>query len=150
MPDTNPTPTRAHVSQQRQRVFLAHLSRVGRIRRAAALSEVDTSSLYKERKANPDFAARWQEALDRAVDWAEDELYRRGVEGWEEPVYQGGRLIGYVTRYSDADLALLLKSARPAKYREGYKADGADDDVDLARWPTQDGQDWRVSHPSRQ
>jgi hypothetical protein len=55
-----------------------------------------------------------------AVGALEDEALRRAVEGVEEPVYQGGKQVGVIRKYSDALLMFLLKAARPEKYRENY------------------------------
>ena len=49
---------------------------------------------------------------------AEDELQRRSIEGVEEPVYQGGELVGYKRKYSDTLLLGLLKSEDPDKYSD--------------------------------
>lgn len=53
-----------------------------------------------------------------AADRLEREAWRRAVEGWEEPVYPKGQLVGTVRLYSDTLLALLLRAARPKRYRE--------------------------------
>lgn len=53
----------------------------------------------------------------------EQEAYRRAVEGVEEPVYQGGELVGTVRRYSDKLLEFLLRGRRPQVYRENAGPD---------------------------
>ena len=45
---------------------------------------------------------------------------RRAVDGVEEPVYQGGQLVGTKLVYSDTLLGKLLNANRPAKYRERF------------------------------
>jgi hypothetical protein len=71
-----------------------------------------------QRKANPDFAKRWQEALDEAADILEKEAWRRAAEGTEEPVFHKGDICGHVRRYSDNLLMFMLKGMRPEKFRE--------------------------------
>jgi hypothetical protein len=63
------------------------------------------------------FAERWSEALDEAVERMEREAMRRGVEGYEQPVYYRGRRVGKIKRYSDTLLMFLLRANRPEKYR---------------------------------
>jgi len=52
---------------------------------------------------------------------AEDEAFRRAVEGTEEPVYHKGKVCGSVRRYSDGLLTLLLKAGDPDKYADRSK-----------------------------
>jgi len=54
---------------------------------------------------------------------AEDELQRRSIEGTEEPVYQGCKLVGYKKKYSDSLLTLLLKAEDPDKYSDKQQVD---------------------------
>lgn len=63
-----------------------------------------------------DFYPRWRQAEQDGVDRLEDEATRRGVEGVEKPVYQGGVLVGTVTEYSDTLLNLKLRGKRPEVY----------------------------------
>ena len=67
---------------------------------------------------DPDFALAWDEAVNIAADALEREAWRRAVEGFEEPVHYRGEVVGYVKKYSDRMLELLLKAHRPEKYRE--------------------------------
>lgn len=53
----------------------------------------------------------------------EDEARRRAVDGVDEPVFQGGELVGHVRRYSDRLLEFLLRGRRPTVYREGASVD---------------------------
>ena len=47
-----------------------------------------------------------------------DALDERGVDGWEEPVYHKGRLVGTIKRYSDKCLELGLKASDPERYSD--------------------------------
>jgi hypothetical protein len=49
---------------------------------------------------------------------AEDELYRRAVEGTLKPVFHKGIEVGHIRQYSDACLAMLLKAGNPDKYAD--------------------------------
>ncbi|MFB6261717.1 MAG: hypothetical protein ABEK42_13840, partial [Thiohalorhabdaceae bacterium] len=43
------------------------------------------------------------------------------MEGVDEPVYQGGQLVGYQRRYSDALLGRLLQAYRPEKFSDKHQ-----------------------------
>lgn len=101
----------------RRRAFLAALRECGTISRACAASGLDRGESYKLRKADPEFAAGWDAALESFADALEDEAKRRAVDGVERPVYQGGKLVGTVVERSDRLLEVMLKAKRP-EYRE--------------------------------
>lgn len=63
------------------------------------------------------FARAWDAALEAATDVLEKEAVRRAVQGVDEPVYQGGKQVGSITRYSDTLLIFLLKANRD-KFRQ--------------------------------
>ena len=52
------------------------------------------------------------------IAYAEDELHRRAVDGYEKPVFQGGYEVGRIRQFSDSLLALLLKANKPDKYAD--------------------------------
>lgn len=101
--------------------FLTALASTGNVSMAAKKAAVTRQGAYARRAADPEFAARWQDAMDQAADWLEAEARRRAVTGVRRPVYQNGKLVGHVKEYSDALLTLLLKAARPDRYRENSK-----------------------------
>jgi hypothetical protein len=66
---------------------------------------------------DPDFSRKLAQAWDVGIDVAEDAAFRRGIVGWEEPVFtKDGGMAGYVTRYDGGLLKEVLKANR-AKYR---------------------------------
>lgn len=87
------------------------------------------------RKDDEWFEALYQNAIGEARDRIEAEAHRRAVDGYDEPViYQGQptrvtdgetgeeRFLT-IRKYSDSLMALLLKGADPAKYRENHKVE---------------------------
>jgi hypothetical protein len=56
--------------------------------------------------------------MEAGTDLIEEEARRRVVEGYDRPVFQGGKLVGVVRVYSDELAALLLRGRRPEVYRE--------------------------------
>ena len=133
--------------------FLAALRDYPVIRHACDAVGVDRSTAWRARQADPEFASAWDDALEEGIDRAEQEAFRRGVVGFEEPVVHQGRLSYVYERYVDAEgndafrpvldaqgqpipltvkkhsdalLALLLKGRRKGVYAERKELTGAD------------------------
>ena len=106
----------------RKEMFLRELRKHGivgeAVKRASLhLHNPSMGPWYKERDADPEFAKAWDEALDIARYTVEAELHRRGVEGYDRPVYQGGKEVGSIKEYSDALLLARIRKLDPA-YRQ--------------------------------
>ena len=112
-------------TKAREKRFLAALGRGVSVARAAAAAGFSYGFAYKWRAADPEFAARWQEAYEEGTDVLEDEAHRRAVDGVGTPVYYGGKKIGETRKYSDMLLMFLLRGRRPEKYRERLISDFA-------------------------
>jgi hypothetical protein len=106
--------------------FLAALAECGILSQAAEAAGVDRATVWRRRQDDAEFAKACDEAIDMAADKLEGEARRRALEGVEEPVYQGGQLIGTKTVYSDSLLALLLKGRRKRVFAERVETTGAD------------------------
>ena len=106
--------------------FLTHLAECGILTDAAAAAGVDRSTVFRRRQTDKEVAQAVDEAIDMAADKLEREARRRAIEGTEEPVYQGGLLVGTRTVYSDSLLALLLKGRRKKVFAERIEQTGAD------------------------
>jgi hypothetical protein len=115
-------PTRRRVKKRERKTaqarFLAVLSRGLPVAAAAARAGVARDTVYGWREADAGFRAAWESAYAEGGDAIEEEAHRRGVEGWEEPVYQGGEQVGEVRRYSDRLLDRLLKGRKRDLYGE--------------------------------
>ena len=131
---TIPVRKQPYVGADRKKVFLARLAECGQVSRAGVAAGADNSNLYKERKRDPDFAEAWTDAIEIAMYGAESELRRRAVEGVDTPVYQGGKLVDTVKKYSDVLLMFLLKAHNPSKYRDNYKAETDAQGADFDAW----------------
>jgi hypothetical protein len=83
-----------------QRAFLAALEQTGSVTESAAAAKIGRITAYDTRRADPAFAALWDQALDHAADLLEDEARKRAFNG------------------SDVLLMFLLKGIRPQKWRE--------------------------------
>jgi len=83
-------------------MFLAHFRESGNVRAAAQAAGVSRQMAYLRREADPDFAQAWDAAEEEATDVLVAEARRRALDA------------------SDTLLIFLLKSHRPAVYREKF------------------------------
>lgn len=108
----------------RQVKALLFLAKFGQAMRACAYAGVSFEKVRLHRKANPDYEAAWQQAIEIWRESLESEALRRAIDGWDEPVYQKGELVGTIHRKSERLLELLLKANIPEKFRENIKIEG--------------------------
>ncbi len=133
--------------------FLAALRELPVIRHACEAVGIDRVTAWRAKQADEEFAAAWDDAMEEGIDRAEQEAFRRGVVGFEEPVLHQGRLQYVYERYedengqeqyrlvldangqpiplttrkhSDALLALFLKGRRKKVYADRTELTGAD------------------------
>lgn len=99
-----------------QRPFLDSLVATLNVAGAARAAGVSRARAYAARAEDPGFASAWDDAVEEALDRAEGEVYRRGVEGVDEPVYFKGKPCGVIRKYSDAMLVFLLRGRRRELY----------------------------------
>lgn len=85
---------------------------------AAEAVHIDRVTAWRLKKRDPDFAEALEAIEEETTEAMEREAYRRGVEGVEQPVYQGGAEVGRVRKFSDTLLIFMLKARRPDVYRE--------------------------------
>lgn len=103
---------------ERKQQFCEELAKCGN--RAAACSTVGVSSaaVGKHIKSDDDFRFKVETAWNDYRASVEAEVHRRAMDGVVEPVYQGGKKVGDVVRYSDGLLTLLIKRHMPTEYRD--------------------------------
>jgi hypothetical protein len=80
--------------------FLAVLRNSASVRAACDAAGINRTTAYRARERSPEFRAAWDQALDESCDLLVAEAQRRALE------------------VSDTLLIFLLKSHRPAVYRE--------------------------------
>ena len=101
-----------------EKAFLETLEQTANVKLACSSAGVSRAVVYRRRARNPEFSAKWGEAVDQAVELLEAEARRRAAVGVEEPVYYQGAVVGHVRKYSDVLLIFLLKAHRPRVYRD--------------------------------
>jgi hypothetical protein len=112
-----------------RRPFLAELRKWGSVTAACRAAGITPQHAYRVRRRKARFAKAWKAALvmarKRKLNIAEREVFRRAVYGRDEPIYQGGQLVGQKRKRSDALLVRILEAEAPRKYRTRYEAAGA-------------------------
>jgi len=106
---------------ERREVFFQVLEDTCSPKQAAQAAGISKQAAYYHRANDAEFRARWDKAVDIALDALLEEAYRRGALGYEEPVVNGGRLATVVDpqtgeerpltvrKHSDRLLEVLLK-----------------------------------------
>ena len=108
----------APIDDERRALFLETLARTGSLAHAAAVASPHLagrsphpgqSSFRKLMRTDPAFTEAVEEARKAFLGKVEEAIASRALEGWEEPVYQGGALVGTKRVY---DNRMLLAAAR--------------------------------------
>lgn len=108
-----------------QLAFLEQYRTWGIIGTACTLAGVNRDTIDNWRKADPSFGERMAAAKLEAADTAEQELRRRAIIGWDEPVYQAGNNVGTIRKFSDRLLELHIKALKPTEYRENVRLEAS-------------------------
>lgn len=108
-------------------VFLAILAETGNVTTACKRAKVARASVYEWRAADENFAKQWdalaEGGREGTADRIEQSFDERAIEGWLEPVYQKGALVGHVRKFDTVAGIVRLKALRPEKYRERSTVD---------------------------
>ena len=111
------------------RLFLAELATTSNVSAAARKAGVSSFEVYEARRANGEFARRWQVALCEGYDLLEMQLLQRMRDGELKPVAGAKR----ASRAYDNALALrLLAAHRESAARERAMRDNEDAEAILA------------------
>lgn len=97
----------------------------GNVSKACQALKMSRTAIYEHRNKDADFAAEWDEALEKVYDSMEEEMYRRAVRGVTKPLVSRGQIVKddngkpiIITEYSDRLLEFALKGNRPEKFRD--------------------------------
>jgi len=114
--------------------FLAELSSDANVSAAANAIGVSRRTVYDWREADPEFAKRWDAAVEIGLDALEDEAARRGMRGYEEitiervPIGTKGRTrrveTKRVRKYSDTLLMFMLNGRRGHVFKNRHEHTG--------------------------
>jgi hypothetical protein len=84
--------------------FIAALSKVPSVKYACGIAGINRTRAYEHRKKNPEFAARWEDALGHSIDDLEAKAFQLALNGED---HVAANLITW-----------LLRSHKPETYRE--------------------------------
>ncbi|MDG6079176.1 hypothetical protein E3U23_08215 [Erythrobacter litoralis] len=108
--------------------FLAELAHSSNVSLAARKAKVDSSTVYKARRSEPDFYRAWQEALAEGYDNLEMDLLRRLRIG----EMTGGGPTKSRRKYDNAIAFRLLSAHREAVGRQRALRANEDEDAIIA------------------
>lgn len=114
------------LTDETKEAIIEMLTEIPNITAVAKMFRVNTSTIRKHRKSDPEFDQAVLDAIEDGYDMLEEEARRRAVDGVQEPIYYMGEKVGEVTKYSDQLLTLLLKGCKPKKFNG--KEDGKEKD----------------------
>lgn len=113
---------RSKRTRSREEKFLTALAAGnGNVSRACEAAGLARRTVYQWHEEGGEFAERWDEIVEAALDQLEDEARRRAHDGVEKPVFYQGAECGVIREYSDQLMMFLLRAGRPERFRERYE-----------------------------
>jgi len=109
---------RAGTTDRARERFLKSYALCGNVTTAAKAAGVGRATVYVWQEHEPEFALAMRQADLQATEVLEREAWRRAEQGVAEPVYQHGKQVGTIQRYSDQLLMFLLRARAPERYRD--------------------------------
>lgn len=104
--------------------FIERLRETANVSRSAKDAGISRQAAYQERERSESFRKAWDDAMEEALDYLEEEARRRAYEGTVEPVVSAGRHVADVRRYSDTLLIFLLKGRRKEVFGDRQEISG--------------------------
>jgi hypothetical protein len=134
MPPSHPSPDGAEyesvepdlfpeIAASKKRAFLLAYLTCGRTLTAAVLAGISERSHYYWLVKDEAYVTAFKRAQTLAAHLLEDEIWRRGRDGVEVPIYHQGVQVGTRKEYSDTLLIFAAKGAMPDKYRESSRVE---------------------------
>ena len=115
------TQARRAKTRAQQDAFLAAFARMGVVTAAAKVAGVDRARHYGWLLRFPSYVRRFADAGEQAADSIEVEITRRGLLGWDEPVFYRGAEVGRIRKYDSVLLLALARARRPAVWGASQK-----------------------------
>lgn len=109
----------------RQGAFLAAYGKTCRVDLAATAADIARQTHYEWLKADPGYAALFEETKALARQILMDEAVSRATTGWLEPVFHNGQQCGQINKRSDRLLERLLEANFP-EFRRHVELTGKD------------------------
>lgn len=103
--------------------FLRALKAEKSVTKACEAASISRATAYEFRDLDENFARLWDESLEVMRDNLEAGAMRRADDGWLEPVYYKGQVVGTVRKFSAALTIFMLKCHRPDRYNLFFPED---------------------------
>lgn len=103
--------------RNKKALFLESFALNANVMLSARAAGVSRQAVYQWLEKDEDFAFAFNQAKEEAKDTIRAEIYRRGIEGWDEDVYQLAKFAGTVRKYSDT-LLIFHAKALMSEYRD--------------------------------
>lgn len=118
-------PAQADVALYRKRrkqlrFIKAYIANGGMIGDACKTSRMSHSVYLGWKTKDPVFAAAMEKANMLTIDILEAEAIRRGVHGYDEPVFYQGNIVGNIRKYDSNLIIFRLKKLDPS-YRDSHQ-----------------------------
>ena len=107
---------------EQRKTFLQKLSETGLQVRACEEVGVNRRVVYSLRKDDKEFEHNYETAMIVYRERLEEEIHRRGMEGWQEPVFYRGEVIGAIRKF-DSNLLMFHAKRHIPEYREKQQVD---------------------------
>jgi hypothetical protein len=104
--------------------FLAAYADCGSIKESCQIAGINRRT-YTRWMEDEAFRLAFQDAHLDVCDALEREARRRAMEGYEEPVFHKGEVVGHRLKFSDMLLAQQLNASMPEKYQRNQQQSAA-------------------------
>lgn len=94
---------------------------------AAKMAGMSIRSFYDWREADPEFDAEVRKAMQAGADPLKKVAYSHAKDGWDEPVYFMGKVVGTIRKFDHGLLTRVIEMREPKS-----KANLADELISLA------------------
>jgi Homeodomain-like domain len=116
-PTSGQSPSGRLTTARRKLLALDLLSQGHTLAHVREVLGINRVTIYRWRRDDPGFTQAYVDAMEAGTDVIEQEVWRRAVEGYDRPVFQGGKIVGLERVYSDRLAILLLRGRRPEVYK---------------------------------
>lgn len=97
---------------------------------SAEAAGIGRNTVYDQRQRDPSFRRRMDEALESALDDLEASAFQKAKDGWVEPVFYKGEIVGAVKRFAPQLMQFFLERRRRDVY--GARAESSLGSADAA------------------
>jgi len=134
-------------------IYCSALEEMGYARGAELAAGTSWRTVKEHREMFPDFDAACVEAMEGFRNRLHSAAFERAVEGWDEPVFYQGRIVGSIRRRSDRLMELMLRAHIPEKFRDNVSVDATvrggvlvvPAQMSMEEWMAQHGADAQLS-----